>query len=327
MAYEADTTQDILKKVFNVSNDALQTVIIGGASLTLGRISLEGDPSGEPIEGSSTYGLEVDITRLPANVSPNISSMQNNISSMQDDISQMQPDVSLARAYVSTIKKDISVAQNDISSIQNNISSVQANISLMQPDISQIQVAIGSIKQDTSMLQNDISTMQDDTSLARAYLSIAQNDISVMQVDTSQIQQNLSSIQTDISVIQSDTSQIKTYASTIASALVNENVSRIRIADTWTSGVHGVRSAISTAAVRIAHGSSAALKRGMLCRAHRNNATIIYVGFAGVTGEATASTCGHPLVANQSFLIEANNSFSLFAIANATAQKLHYFGV
>lgn len=243
MAYEADTTQDILKEVFNVSSDALQTVIIGGASLTIGRISLEGDPSGEPIEGSSTYGLEVDITRLPANVSPNISSMQNNISLMQDDISAIQPDVSLARAYVSAM-------QNDISTVRN-----------------------------------------------------------------------------DISIMQNQTSQIKAYASTIASAIVNENVSRVRIADTWTSGVHGVRSSISTAAIRVAHGSSTALKRGMLLRAHRNNATIIYVGFAGVTGEATASTCGHPLEANQSFLIEANSSFSPYAIANAANQKLHYFGI
>lgn len=257
MAFEGDTTQDIIRKVFNVSSEALQMVIIGGASLTIGRISLEGDPSGEPIEGSSTYGLEVDVTRLPANVSPNISSMQNNISSMQDNISTMQPDVSLARVY----------------------------------------------------------------------LSIVQPDISIIQVDASQIQQNLSTAQQDISVMQNHTSLIRVYTSTIASAMVSETKSRVRIADTWTSGVHGVRSAISTAAVRIVHGSSTALKRGMLCRAHRNNVTIIYVGFAGVTGEATASTCGHPLAANQSFLIEANNSFSPYAIANAAAQKLHYFGI
>ena len=215
MAYEADTTQDILKRCFNTSLSTLQVTLKGGAAISLGAVRILGTASAI-MQGTTTYGLEVDVQRLPNNVSPNISSMQNNISLMQEDIS----------------------------------------------------------------------------------------------------------------VMQNYTSQIKAYASTIASAIVNENVSRVRIADTWTSGVHGVRSAISTAAVRIAHGSSTALKRGMLCRAHRDNTTVLYVGLSsGVTGEITASTCGDPLEANQGLLLEVNNSFTPYAIANAADQKLHYLGM
>lgn len=142
MAYEADTTQDILKKAFNVTSDALRVLLIGGASLTIGNISLEGNPSGAPVDASSTYGLEVDITRLPANVSPNISSMQNDISVLQDDISLMQVDTSQIQVAISNIDQNISVAQNDISSIQNNISSVQTDISIMQNDVSIVAQAI-----------------------------------------------------------------------------------------------------------------------------------------------------------------------------------------
>lgn len=250
MAFEADTTQDILKRCFNTSLSTLQVTLKGGAAISLGAVRILGTASAV-IQGTTTYGLEVDVQRLPNNVSPNI-----------------------------------------------------------------------------SLMQNDISTIQPDVSLARAYLSVAQPDISIIQVDASQIQQNMSTVQQDISVIQNHTSLIRVYTSTIASAIVNENVSRVRIADTWTSGVHGVRSAVSTAAIRIAHGaSSTALKRGLLCRAHKDNTTTVYVGFTGVTGETTASTCGQPLQANQSFLIEANNAFTLYAIANATAQKMHYFGI
>lgn len=102
----------------------------------------------------------------------------------------------------------------------------------------------------------------------------------------------------------------------------------VNVQDSWTTGVHGVRSAISTATIRIAHGtSSTVLKRGMICRAHKDNTTTVYVGFTTLSGETTASTCGQPLLANQSFLIEANNSYSLYAIANATAQKMYYFGM
>lgn len=305
MGFEADTTQDILKRCFNVSLSTLQVTLKGGAAISLGAVRILGTASAV-MQGTTTYGFEVDVQRLPNNVSPNISSIQNNISVIQNDISLIQVDASQMQAA--------------ISNIEPNISSMQDDIFVMQPDVSLARAYM-------STMQTDISSLQDDVSLARAYLSVVQPDVSIMQVDTSQIQQNLSSIQTDISVMQNDTSQIKGYASTFASAIVNENVSRVRIADTWTTGVHGVRSTISTVARRIAHGTSTALKRGMLCRAHRNNTTMLYVGFAGVTGEATASTCGHPLAANQSFLIEANNSFSPYAIANAVAQKLHYFGI
>ncbi len=348
MAYEADTTQDILKKTFNVSSDAIQVLLVGGATLTVGNISLEGNPSEAPVDASSTYGLEVDVTRLPDNVAANISSIQNDISSVQDNISAVQDDISTMQVDVSQIQVAISNIDQNVSTSQNDISSIQDDISIIQNDISQIQAAVSTIQQDTSVFQNDLSNIQDDISVmqidisqiqvavsnidqnistSQNDLSSIQDDISTIQPDISQMQAAISTIQQDTSTVQNDTSQIKAYASTIASALINEDVSRVRIADTWTSGVHGIRSTISTAAVRIALGASTALKRGMLCRAHRDNATIIYVGFSGVTGETTASTCGHPLEANQSFLIEANNSFSLYAIANATAQKLHYFGI
>ena len=88
----------------------------------------------------------------------------------------------------------------------------------------------------------------------------------------------------------------------------------------------GQNNDIDTAAEKLTAGGSKCAF-GVLVKAHKDNAGIVYVGPKGVTADTVPATDGLPLEAGEAVFIEIDAPYKVYVIASIVNQKAFWLAV